>query len=148
MDRLAASKADAYVALESNVIARWELEGIETGQQAVGVRIVFPVSEDAGIRGTAVLIRDQIFVLYIVLHGLGNARAGEASINGCLRKIGISIDSNKTKKYKILTGWLHIHLQLEIIADLGRIDLLTLVGDDAHLADGRRSCVGNCSGSR
>lgn len=82
IDGLTASKADSYVALEADVIARWELESIETGQQAVRVRIVLPVSKDTGIRGTPILIRDQILVLHIVLHGFGNTRAGETSING------------------------------------------------------------------
>lgn len=45
----------------------------------------------------------------------------------------------------MLTGWLHIHLQLEVVADFGRVDLLALVGDDAHLADGRWSGIGNGS---
>lgn len=60
----------------------------------------------------------------------------------------MKVSTNFIKKFqiKILTGWLHIHLQLEVVADFRRVDLLALVGDDAHLADWRWSGIGNGSG--
>lgn len=45
----------------------------------------------------------------------------------------------------LLTGWLDVHLQSQIIANFGGVNLLSLVGDDAHLADWWWSSIGNGS---
>lgn len=79
--RLTFAEANAYVTLEANVVAGGEFKGIKAGQQTIGIGIVFPVAKDVGVCGTAVLIRNQILVLYIILHGLGDAGSREATID-------------------------------------------------------------------
>lgn len=81
IDRLTLAKADSYVALEAYVVAGGEFEGIEAGQQTVGIWIVFPVAEDTCVCGAAILVCHQILILHIILHGLGNAGTCEAAIN-------------------------------------------------------------------
>lgn len=83
VDRLAFAEAHANVALEANVIAGRELEGVEGGEQTVGLAAVLPLAEDARIGSAAVLIGDQILVLHAVLHRFGDAAARKAAVDGC-----------------------------------------------------------------
>lgn len=79
--RLTFSKAHSDVALESNIVAAGELEGVESGQQTLSVGIVLPLAKDGRIRGTAVLIGDQILILDGIFHCFGHTASGKASID-------------------------------------------------------------------
>lgn len=80
---LALAEANADVALEPDVVARRELERIETGQQAVRLCVVLPFSEYTRVRCAAILIRHLVLVLDVVLHRLGNASTGESAVDCC-----------------------------------------------------------------
>ena len=82
--RLALAEADADVALEPDVVAARELEGVEHGGEHAALPLVLPLPEDAGVRGAAVFIGDQVLVLSVVVHGVRHATPGEAPVN-CIR---------------------------------------------------------------
>ena len=78
--RLAASEAHPNVALEPDVVAAGELERVEASQEALGVGVVFPLSEDRGVGGAAVLISHEVLVLHVVFHRFGHTTPGEATV--------------------------------------------------------------------
>lgn len=118
---MAFSKAHPDIALEPDVIATGELEGVETGQQALRVRIVIPFSEDRGICSASILISHDVLVLHHILHGLGHATPRESSVD---------------------RSGLHLDLEHETISDFGGVDLLPRGRDDLHQAGWWRTCVG------
>lgn len=87
IDRLTPAEAYPDVALEAYVVARWELERVEAGQQTVGFRLVLPVAEDARFRGAAILVRDYVLVLNAVLHRLGDAATCKSTVDGWRVKV-------------------------------------------------------------
>lgn len=127
VDRLTSAEAHPDVALEADVVARWELERVEAGQQTVRFRLVFPVAEDARFCCAAIFVRHNVLVLHAVLHRFGDAATCESSVNGC---------------------WLHFDLQSQIVANFGRVDLLAVVGNDPHGTGWRWTGIGDRSGRR
>ena len=83
VDRRTGAEADADVTLEAQVVAGRELEGIEARHQGLLVRIVLPVPEDTGIRGTSVVVRHFVLELSFVLHRACDAGAREAAVDDC-----------------------------------------------------------------
>lgn len=125
--RLTLSEANPDVALEPYVVAARELEGVEARLQALRVRIVVPLAEYSRIRGTTVLIGDQILILHHIFHGLRDAASREAAIN---------------------RSRLYLHLQHKAVADFSGVNLFTRRGDNSH--DARRwwTRIGNSSSRR
>ena len=80
--RLALAEADSDVAVELDVVAAGELEGVEDGGEDPLLSLVLPLSEDGGICGTAVLVRHQILVVSVIIHGLGHTTPGVPSVDG------------------------------------------------------------------
>lgn len=81
VDRLTLSEANADVALESDVVARWEFKCIEVGHEGVGIGVVIPFTKNGRIRCATVLVGHDVLVLHILFHRLGNARSRKAAIN-------------------------------------------------------------------
>lgn len=79
--RLALSKANPDVTLEPYIVTARELESIETSLQALRIRVVVPFAKYRWISGTTILIRNQIFILNHIFHGLRNATSGKATID-------------------------------------------------------------------
>lgn len=125
--RLTASKAYAYVTLESDVVAAGELERVETSHQRLGLGVLFPLPEYRWIRRAAVLVCYHILVLQVVLHGLGDAVARESTIN---------------------RGRLDLHLQHQVVTNLGGIDLISVLRNYLHHAHRWRAGISDCSSGR
>lgn len=81
--RLTFSKTDTNVALESDVVAAGELEGIESSQQRLRFSIVVPLAEYWGVGRTAILIGHNVFVLHTVLHGLRDTTSCKTTVYTC-----------------------------------------------------------------
>ena len=79
---LTLTEADSDVAVELDVVAAGELEGVEDGGEDPLLSLVLPLSEDGGICGTAVLVRHQILVVSVIIHGLGHTTPGVPSVDG------------------------------------------------------------------
>lgn len=120
--RWAGAETDADVALEAQVVAAGELEGVEARHQHLVLRVVLPVVEDGAIRRAAVGIRHLVLRLFLVVHRLGDAAAGETAVD--------------------FVG-LHCDLQQEVVTDLGAADLLAIHSTDLHLAGGWGTRIGN-----
>lgn len=118
----ARSEADADVALEAQVVAAGELEGVEACHEHLVLRIVLPVVKDGAVRGTAVGIRHLVLRLFLVVHGLGDAATGEPTVD---------------------LMWLHSDLQQQVVSNLGTAHFLAIHSADLHLARGRGASVGN-----
>lgn len=87
---MAAAETDANVALETDVVAGRELEGVETGHQDLSLRVQGPFAKDARVGGTAVLIRHQVGVV-TVRHGV--AATGETSVDARRRNFYLEHES-------------------------------------------------------
>lgn len=110
IDRLAPAEAHPDVALEAYVVARWELERVEAGQQTVGFRLVLPVAEDARFCGAPIFVRDDIFVLNAVLHGLGDAASCKTAVDCCKGNVDFFVRTRlEMLAYKILGQWVYIN---------------------------------------
>ena len=53
---LALAKADSDVALEPDVVAGRELEGIEGGSEDTKIALIGPLPEDGGVSGTTIVV--------------------------------------------------------------------------------------------
>ena len=53
---LALAEAHSDVALEPDVVAGWELEGIEGGSEDAKIPFICPLPEDGGVSGTAIVV--------------------------------------------------------------------------------------------
>lgn len=118
IDGLTLAETHANIALEANVVTRWELEGIESCEQAVCVAVVFPFAEDARIGRTTVLVSYDVLVFDAVLHRFGDAAACEASIDCCcdkqgriFSKINLPLPTPLLEKY-IYISRLILHLKI------------------------------------
>lgn len=118
----AGSEADADVALEAQVVAAGELEGVEAGHEHLVLGIVLPVVKDGAVRGAAIGVCHLVLRLLLVVHGLGNAATGKPAID-LMR--------------------LYSDLEQQVVPDLGATDFLAVHGADLHLARGRGARVGN-----
>lgn len=122
--RRTGSKADTNVALEAQVVAARELEGIETSHEHFVLRVVFPIVKNGSICGTAVGICHFVLRFFLVVHSLGNTAASEPTID--------------------FMG-LHCDFEQKVITDLGTANFLAIHCANLHLARGRRPSVGNGS---
>ena len=122
---LTLAEADSDVAVELDVVAAGELEGVEDGGENSLLSLVLPLSEDGRIRSTAVLVRHQILVVSVIIHGLGHTAPGVTSVDGIR---------------------LHIHLEHETITDLSSVYILSIGITNSHGAGGRGASVGNGPG--
>ena len=123
--RLALAEADCDVAVELDVVAAGELEGVEDGGEDSLLSLVLPLSEDGRILGASVLVSHQILVVSVIIHALGNTTSGVTSVDGIR---------------------LHIYLEHETITYLSSIYILSIGITNSHEARWRRSSVGNGSG--
>lgn len=82
-DRWTSAETDADVALESDVVAAGELEGVEVRNEDLLDTVVPPVAEDVRIGGAAVFVRHQVVDLLAVLDGLGVAVPRESAVDIC-----------------------------------------------------------------
>ena len=124
VDRRTGAKADANVALEAQIVARGELEGVEARHQRLLMRVVLPVAEDARVSGAAVLVCHLVAELTLLFHCFGDATASKAAVD-------------KVR--------LDVHLEDEVVANFGAADLLSIQRADGHDAGRRRTGVGNRS---
>lgn len=120
----ARSKADSNVALEPEVVATRELEGIEACHQHLVLRIILPVVKNGPVRGTAIGICHLILRLFFIVHGLGNAATCKATIDFM---------------------WLNCDLEQQVISNLSTAYFFAIHSADLHLARGRWASVGNCA---
>ena len=125
--QLTLAEADADVALEADVVAGRELEGVKVGGEDAAGPVVVPLAEYLGVRGTAVVVRHEVLVLTVVVHRVGHAVPGEAAVDG------VRLD---------------VHLEHELVADLGAVDVLAVGVADPHGAGGGRAGVGDGAGRR
>lgn len=83
--RLAFAEAHAYVTLEAYVVGTREFEGVETGQQRLGVGVVIPFSEYRRIGSAPVFIGHYVLVFNVVFDCLRHTASCESSVNTCLQ---------------------------------------------------------------
>lgn len=120
------AEANSNIALEPQVVAAGELEGVEPGQQDLLSRVIVPVAEDGRVRGATVRVRHFVLDLLVVLHGFGRTASGESAVN---------------------VVRLDFHFEHQVITDLGAADLASVRRANGHEASGRRSRVGDGTGS-
>lgn len=79
--RLTFSKADADVALESNIVAARELESVETGPQRLAISVMCPFAEYRWVSCAAVFVGYYIFVFHIIFHRFSHTIASESTVD-------------------------------------------------------------------
>lgn len=79
---LAFSKANTYVALESNVIAAGKFECVERGPERATVLAALPLAKDCGVGGAPVRVCYAVLVFNVGCRftRLGNAATSEPAV--------------------------------------------------------------------